>query len=88
MARKKLKQGAPAGPVGNPMRGCQFCGGTGWVKDLTSPARERDGKRVEYSAPVIRCRCTNMAIRTAEPPAPPPAGIDQAQRAAGEKEEA
>lgn len=89
MARKKLKS-EPR--VLDPRRDCKFCRGYGWVPEVASPAMSRDvvglSKRVEFRPRVVRCSCTKPEIRQQEAPDPKPAGFDQAQRAAGEREEA
>ncbi len=85
---KKKPRAAPT--VLNPIRGCQFCGGTGWVRTLIAPPpMERTGAPpARYDPPSERCSCTKPMRRDEMAPAPLPAGIDQAQRAAGEREEA
>jgi hypothetical protein len=89
------KSKVPAAPrVLEPIRGCQFCGGTGWVKQLTGIVITRNipglKPELEGRPPVERCRCTSPEARGMGMIAPPspPAGMDSAQRAAGEKEEA
>ncbi len=83
MTRKK--SAAPC-RVLDPVRGCQFCKGTGWVRGLVSPAMERvGGGRVEYSAPMERCSCTRPEVRQNEAPQPAPAELDGARKRSGEK---
>lgn len=89
MSRKKSKS-SPTPTVLAPLRGCKFCGGTGWVKSLVGPLNKAgpDGRLVIYEPPMERCSCTMPQRRDqVAAPEPAPAALDQAQRAAGEKED-
>lgn len=82
MRRKKLAQPQ----VLDPLRGCQFCGGSGWVKTLVAPpSKAGPSGQVIYDPPSVRCSCTKPARRDQVEPLPP--ALDQAQRAAGERPE-
>lgn len=92
MARKKLKRPAASPQVLHPLRGCQYCGGTGWVQTLHGQIIQRNipglKTTLEGRPTVERCSCTKPERRQEDASQPAPAGLDQAQRAAGEKEEA
>lgn len=84
--RRKKSTAPPR--VLNPRRGCEFCGGTGWAKEPTGLVHKRvAGGQMEYGQ-VRRCSCTMPERRDEVAPQPAPPALDQAQRAAGEKEEA
>lgn len=91
MRRRKPKP-ASTPQVLDPVRGCKFCGGTGWVQTLHGQIIQRNipglKETVEGRPRVERCSCTKPQRRDEMiAPEPAPAGLDQAQRAAGEKEE-
>jgi hypothetical protein len=92
--RRRKSKAPPAAPrVLNPLRNCAHCKGYGWVPEVASPAMKRDvpglSERVEFRPRVVRCSCTIPDRRDqVAAPDPAPAGLDQAQRASGEREEA
>jgi len=92
MRRRKSKAPSPSPQVLNPLRGCKYCGGTGWVQTLHGQIIQRNipglKDTLEGRPRVERCSCTKPERRQEVAPEPAPAGLDQAQRAAGEKEEA
>lgn len=91
MSRRKSK--APAAPrVLDPLRGCKFCKGFGWVDNVTAQTITRDvpGLKPEIQGrpTVRRCSCT-IPERRDQVVAPelPPAELDGVQRRAGERSE-
>lgn len=81
MSRRKRAPSAPP-----PRRDCPACEGTGFIRLAAAPNRTGvDGRQISYAAPLQRCECAqNRAQGFIEPKA---AKLDQAQRAAGEREE-
>lgn len=81
---RRKKSTAPP-KVLNPRRGCEDCGGTGWAKGSVTPPpiQGPGGREVTYVPVPVRCSCTKPKVA----PQPAPPALDQAQRAAGEKED-
>lgn len=62
--------------------GCPKCKGEGVFPGTPRTVLRQDGSEVQYPT-VVRCSCLEVKV---ELPDPAPASIDQAQKAAGEKE--
>ena len=81
---RRAKRAENPGP--RPRADCPACKGSGFVRLAAAPNRTGvDGRQVRYDPPLVRCECMKNQVKGFEEPAAPT--LDQAQKAAGERED-